>query len=229
MYVCVAGGDPNAVAQAIWSRKLPGCPMIGNTTATVLDSNSGYSTPPAYTIKFQTALPQEFVMLVSISNSTAVPSTAATLIRAAMLLAFSGSDGGPRARIGSTLHAARFYGGVAGLGAWANIVAIKLGSTGAPKATFQASIASTLMTVTSMTSGVIGVGQTIKGAGLADNVLVTSFGSGSGGTGTYNLSLAQTIAPAQPCYAIYPDLDLATIGIAHVPTIDPTDITVVLV
>lgn len=228
LYVCVSGGSPAAVAAAIWTKKMPGTPMAGNTTITVQDTNSGYSPPfPSYNITFQTAIAQEFVFTVTITNSTAVPSTAATLIQAVILTAFAGADGGARARIGSTVHAARFYSGIAALGTWANIVTIKLGSTGAPMAIFAASIAGTVMTVTAISSGVIGLGQTIKGAGLADNVLVSSFGSGSGGTGTYNLSLPQTIS-SQQCTAIFANLDLVTVGIAHVPTVDPLDITVVL-
>lgn len=229
LYVCVAGGDPNAIASAIWRKKPPGIPMAGNTTITVQDTNSGYSPPfPSYNITFETAIPQTFVFTISITNSAAVPSNAATQIQAVILAAFAGADGGPRARIASVVHAARFYAGIASLGTWANIVTVKIGSTGAPKAIFAASISGTLMTVTAISSGVIGVGQTVKGNGLSSNVLITSFGSGSGGTGTYNLSLPQTIS-SQQCTAIFADLDLVTVGIAHVPVVDTLDITVKLV
>lgn len=229
LYVCVAGGAPADVAQAIWTKKMPGCPMAGNTTVIVQDTNSGYSPPfPAYNITFQTAAVQAFVAKVSISNSAAVPSTAATLIQAAFIAAFVGADGGQAARIGSTVHAARFYGGIQALGTWANIINIKLGSTSGPSATFAASIAGTVMTVTTISQGVIGVGQTIKGANLAANVLVVSFGTGSGGTGTYNISLPQTVG-SQQFTAVAASLDLVTVGIAHVPSIVPADISLVLV
>lgn len=229
LYVCVSGGDPNAVAMAIWQKKMPGCPMGGNTTVIVQDTNSGYSLPyPAYSITFQTAVEQSFVFLVSITNSPAVPSSASTSIQNVILNAFSGSDGGPRARIGTTVHAARFYSGIAQLGTWANIVTIKIGSTGAPKAVFAASMSGTVMTVTAISSGTIAVGHTIKGGGVVDNLLIVSLGSGSGGTGTYNISVPQTIA-SQQFTTIYADLDLVTVGIAHVPVVAPTDITTVLV
>jgi hypothetical protein len=229
LYVCVAGGTPAAVAYAIWTKKTPGCPMAGNTTVVVQDTNSAYSLPyPSYSITFQTAAVQSLIAVVSISNSAAVPSTAATLIQAAFISAFAGTDGGLAARIGSTLHASRFYAGIAALGAWANIINIKLGSTGAPSATFAASIASTVMTVTSISQGVIGIGQTIKGNNLPANVLIVSFGSGSGGTGTYNISLPQTLA-SQQYTAVAANLDLVAVGIAHVPAIVPADITLRLV
>jgi hypothetical protein len=229
IYVCAAGGSPAAVAQAIWTKKMPGTPMAGNTTVIVQDTNSGYSPPyPSYPITFQTAAVQSFVASVLISNSAAVPSTAATQIQAAFISAFAGTDGGQAARIGSTVHASRFYAGIASLGTWANIITIKLGSTGAPSATFGASIAGTVMTVTSISQGVIGVGQTIKSANLAANVVIVSFGSGSGGTGTYNISLPQTLG-SQQFTAVAATLDLVTVGIAHVPAIVPADISLVLV
>lgn len=229
LYVCVAGGDPAAVAKAIWTKKMPGCPMAGNTTVVVQDANTGYSQPfPSYNIIFQTAAVQSFVATVSISNSAAVPSTAATLIQAAFISAFSGTDGGTAARIGSTVHAARFYGGIQSLGTWANVINVKLGSTGSPSATFGASISGTVMTVTSISQGVIGIGQTIKGINIPANVMIVSFGSGSGGTGTYNISLPQTIT-SQQFTAITASLDLVKVGIAHVPAIVPADIALVLV
>lgn len=194
LYVCVAGGDPQAVAKAIWTKKMPGCRMSGNTTQTVLDQNSGYAPPyPAYNITFQTAIPQEFIFTVKITNSPLVPSAALGQIQAVVLNAFAGVDGGSRARIGSTVYASRYYSGIALLGSWAEIVSIKVGSTGAPKAVFAASMTSSVMTVTALSSGIIGIGQTIKGFGVGDNVLVTGFGTGSGGTGTYTISIPQSV------------------------------------
>jgi hypothetical protein len=228
LYVCVAGGDPAAIAQAIWTKKMPGCRMSGNITQTVLDSNSGYSPPyPSYNITFQTAIPQQFVLTVRIVASTLVPSDVVARIQTVVANAFAGGDGGPRARIGSAIYASRFYSGVAALGVWAEIISIKIGSTGAPKAIFAASISGTVMTVTAMSFGVIGVGQTLEGTGIATNVQILSFGTGSGGSGTYNLTLPQTIS-SQQITSIFADLDVAQVGIAHVPVMSVGDIQVVL-
>lgn len=129
IFVCVSGGDPQAVAEAIWSKKMPGCVMTGATTETVTDTD-GYSPPyPTYTIKFQTAASTAIKVEVSITNSASVPSDATALIQAAVQSAFDGSDGGPRARIGATLYASRFYAGVAALGAWAQLVSILIGTS----------------------------------------------------------------------------------------------------
>ncbi len=129
IYVCVSGGDPQLVANAIWSKKMPGCPMQGGTTETVTDS-VGYSPPyPTYTIKFQTAAATAIKIAVSITNSAAVPSDVNTQVKAAIQAAFSGADGGSRARIGATLYASRFYAGVASLGAWAQLISILIGTS----------------------------------------------------------------------------------------------------
>ena len=135
LYCCVAGGDPQAVAQAIWNKKSIGCAMAGNTTETVLDDNSGYSPPyPSYTITFQTAIAMQFAMIVTMVNSVLVPSNATALVQQAVLTAWAGEDGGTRARIGSTIFASRYYAGIAALGPWVNLVNIKIGSPG-PAAT----------------------------------------------------------------------------------------------
>jgi hypothetical protein len=72
------------------------------------------------------------------------------------------------------------------------------------------------------------VGHTIEGTGLPTNVTITAFGSGSGGTGTYTISLPQTLSSRQ-ITSVYADLDVAQVGIAHVPVLSAGDISVVLV
>jgi hypothetical protein len=228
LYVCVAGGDPQVVAEAIFSKIAPGPNMAGNTTQTVIDDQSGYSPPlPSYLISFQTAVPQEFVFLVRIVSSVAVPSDAQAQIQAAIIAAFAGADGGPRARIGSTVLAGRFYGAVAILGSWAQVITIKIGSTASPAAGFTASIAGTLMTVTAVATGALAVGQEVISAGVSNGTYITSLGSGTGGAGTYNLNLAQTVA-SEAMLAIAANLDEIVVGVAHVPVIAAGDITVQL-
>ena len=58
---------------------------------------------------------------------------------------------------------------------------------------FTGSIATTVLTVTSMLSGdSIQVGQYISGSSVTTGSYITSFGTGTGGTGTYNLSASST-------------------------------------
>lgn len=48
-----------------------------------------------------------------------------------------------------------------------------------------------ILKVTSMTSGTILVGQTITGAGIADETIIEGYQSGTGGTGYYRVNIAQ--------------------------------------
>jgi len=63
---------------------------------------------------------------------------------------------------------------------------------------FTASIAVTtgVMTVTAVSTGTIAVGQLITGSGVPTGTRITSLGTGSGGTGTYNTNLIGNAAVA---------------------------------
>jgi len=61
-------------------------------------------------------------------------------------------------------------------------------------ASFTASISTTVLTVSAVGSGKLQVGQIITGAGVAANTMIVSLGTGTGGTGTYNLNNGQTIS-----------------------------------
>ena len=61
-------------------------------------------------------------------------------------------------------------------------------------ATFTGSISGTTLTVTSVLSGTIAVGQAIFGQGVDQNTVITALGTGSGGVGTYTVSDSQTVA-----------------------------------
>jgi len=133
VFVSVVGGALADIARAIWRKKAPGCAYTGTTTIVVKDSNSGYVLPyPSYDVKFTvpTGLPIYFA--VTIASSAAVPADALAQIQAAIVKAFAGTDGGPRARIGAAIYASRFYAPIALLGAWAQIVSIKIGTGAGP-------------------------------------------------------------------------------------------------
>jgi len=55
-------------------------------------------------------------------------------------------------------------------------------------------ISGTTMTVTAVSQGTITVGQTVSGAGVSAGTTVTGLGTGTGGIGTYTVSLSQTVA-----------------------------------
>jgi uncharacterized phage protein gp47/JayE len=129
IYVAVVGGVAQAIGEAIWSKKDNGASYNGNTAITVYDTS--YDDPqPSYQVLFQVPDPTAVYVRVRITNGTSVPSSALSQIQAAVINAFSGSDGGSRARIGGTIYASRFYGPVATLGAWARIVDIQVSLNG---------------------------------------------------------------------------------------------------
>lgn len=68
----------------------------------------------------------------------------------------------------------------------------------APLAAFSgtATSASTTLTIASVVSGQVYVGMPVIGTGFAAGTVVTAFGSGVGGTGTYTINQTNTVTPA---------------------------------
>jgi hypothetical protein len=58
---------------------------------------------------------------------------------------------------------------------------------------FIAGISGTVMTVSNAIIGTLAVGQYIAGPGIAWGTKITSLGTGSGGNGTYNVNISQTV------------------------------------
>jgi hypothetical protein len=85
-------------------------------------------------------------------------------------------------------------------------------------------IAGTVLTVSAVTSGVLHVGQTIQGAGVTLGTIITALGTGTGGAGTYTLSVASTIAVGVTMYglnfSVLPSTDGAFSGANTVDIID---------
>jgi hypothetical protein len=107
----------------------------------------------------------------------------------------------PKARIGSTIYASQYGAAVAALGSWAAVKSILCGSANnTDAASVVGSISGTTLTVRSVTSGVLAVGQWLTGfdsvAGISVGTTITAFNTGVGGTGTYTVSNPQTIGGA---------------------------------
>ena len=155
-YICVAGGTPSAIAQAIWSKKSPGSPMTGNTSVTVYDTNPLLSTPVPYTIVYQIPSVLHVTFAVKIANNSLIPSTALTQVQNALISAFAGAS---------------------------------------LTANFTGSISGNLLTVTAISSGTIAVGQVVTDltGAISANTTVSQLGTGTGGTGTYLVSISQTV------------------------------------
>lgn len=124
----VAGGTSQAVAEAIWNKKSQGCNYNGNTTVTVQDT-SGYNLPyPTYQVTYLIPASTPVYFAVQIANNTSLPSDIVTLVQNAIISAFSGQDGGTKARIASSIYAGRYYAGVAATNENVQILSILMGT-----------------------------------------------------------------------------------------------------
>ena len=87
-----------------------------------------------------------------------------------------------------------------------------------------ATIAGTTMTVSAVASGVLHVGQTVQGVGVTIDTIITALGTGTGGIGTYTLSVASTVAVGVTMFGInfsvLPSSDGAFSGANTVDVID---------
>jgi hypothetical protein len=71
-------------------------------------------------------------------------------------------------------------------------------------AAFTGSVSGTVLTVTAMTSGTIGLNNGFGPvAGLLPGTYISSFGTGTGGVGTYNVNQVGTVAAATPMTTVY--------------------------
>ena len=64
----------------------------------------------------------------------------------------------------------------------------------APSATFTGSIAGTTLTVSGSPVGSVAPGQLLSGTGITAGTVIVSYGSGTGGAGTYTVSPSQTVS-----------------------------------
>lgn len=222
LYVAALGGIDQDIADAIWSRKAPGCNYTGNTTIVVVDPNPAYVDPrPTYDVTFERPVIVQFLVMVVVRSNTAVPPDAQTQVQDAVIGAFAGTDGGSRARIGSTVLASRFYGPVTALGSWAQIVDIQVSRLGSP-ASIIGSISGSTLTVTGVSTGVLAAGDALSGSAVTTGTTIIALGTGTGGVGTYVVAPSQTLASG-PLLAS-PLVNFAPTGIAEYPAVSRSNI-----
>jgi uncharacterized phage protein gp47/JayE len=136
IYVAVVGGAASDIATAIWNKKSLGASYNGNTSFVVTD-NAGYSFPqPSYTVTWETPAALPILFAVQIANNPQLPANIVALVQQAIIASFNGTDGGARARIGSTIFASRFYGNIVALGPTVSILSLLLGPTTPTLASF---------------------------------------------------------------------------------------------
>jgi uncharacterized phage protein gp47/JayE len=129
IYVAAVGGAAADIALAIWNKKSLGASYNGNTSFTVTDT-VGYDFPyPSYVVTWETPIALPIMFAVQIANNPSLPSNIIALVQAAIIASFNGTDGGTRARIGSTIFASRYYGNIVALGPTVSILSLLLGPT----------------------------------------------------------------------------------------------------
>lgn len=230
IYAAVLGGDSQDVGEAIWRHKAPGAGYTGNTAVTVVDPSDEYLPPvPEYSVRFERPDLRDIAVLVALKSSQSVPGDAADLVQGAVLAAFAGTDGGPRAKIGSTIYASRLYAGIAALGSWVLIVSIQVGLEGAG-ATFTGAINGATLTVSAIAAGSIAVGQLIQDdtSTVDAGTTITEFFTGIGGVGTYRISNSNQIVASQLMRAT-DMVDRVTMNIDEAPVTAANNIDLTLV
>lgn len=229
LYVSVVGGDAQAICEAIWSRKAPGCAYNGNTTRTVLDTSAGYVPPyPAYSVSFEIPDALEIIFDVEIASNQFVPADADLQIQNAIIAAFAGQDGMSRAKIGTTLFASRFYPPLMALGSWVQIISIEIGSINSASASFTMSIAGANMTVSSAVANTIMPGQVIvdsSGAVAPGTTIVSQTSGTTHGAGIYVVSQAQTVS-SRAVKSVTPNLFDIDVNLDQVPVVSAANIFV---
>lgn len=135
LLVSVVGGASAAIANAIFNKKGPGCNMNGNTSVTVTDTNSLANPQPTYSITYLVPTNTPIYFIVNISNNANLPADIVTRVQNAVIAAFTGTDGGARARIASLLAAGRYYAGVQATSSYVAILSIYLGQAASPTGT----------------------------------------------------------------------------------------------
>lgn len=128
IYVAVVGGSAAAITQQIWTKKSEGCNYNGNTTATVLDMTYDYP-QPSYQVTYNIPTATPILFAVSIVNSSTLPSNIVALVQAAIIAQFNGTNGAARARIGSLILAASYYGVVASAAASVQLISVLIGTS----------------------------------------------------------------------------------------------------
>jgi hypothetical protein len=223
LYVAAVGGAALDVATAIWSKKAPGCNYNGNSTVVVRDQSAGLTPPyPSYPVTFLIPPSLDVVFAINLLNNPLLPSDAVTQIQQAIIQAFAGADGLPRARIGSTLLASRYYPPIVKLGSWAQILSVTIGSRNAPVAQVAGSIVGNTLATTGTQTGALAIGQTLDDASglILPGTVITA-----GGGNAWQVSKAQNVA-AETIFGVTATATSVTVNINQVPTVSADNISV---
>lgn len=172
---------PNSPTPFAWGAQMHVLPDANHTlVATVISENNRFDNNPTSTLTFEVARSSD-------GGTTWVPTVISTSIPQGNvadpdtgneIFAFSGGiDVALNPSSGQLYGVYQTYKSEA-------VVTGFIGSSGG-------TVASNVLTVTGVTSGTLAVGQQISGTGITNATVITAFGTGSGGTGTYIVNMSQ--------------------------------------
>lgn len=115
-YIAVYGGEEEDIANVIYGKLNPGCSTecstSGEVSYTITDDTNYTSNYPEYTYYWTVPTVIPVYVKVTLESNDYLPQDLTASVQSIILEAFNGEDGGSRARIGSTIYAGRYYGGV---------------------------------------------------------------------------------------------------------------------
>lgn len=234
IYVGVTGGLAAAIAQAIYSKKSPGCNYNGNTTVVVTDTSGNYSSPPTYNVKFNnnSQNPANTYFSVTLPNLSTFPANIATLVQTAIVNQFTGQVPTlPRARASSTLTASDYIAGInqcAGSSIFVSVSSIGIGTT-FTGALGTLSSGSNVLTITTAPTGgaLVTFGTVVTGTDIPAGTYIQQQLTGTaGGVGTYQMSANATATVGTPEAITGAPGAAATYGIDQAPTIQASNVAV---
>jgi uncharacterized phage protein gp47/JayE len=228
IYIAVVGGVPSQIAQTIFSKKSPGCNYNGNTSVVVYDTSYPPGAQPSYTIEYEVPTVIDITFVVSIKNSTTLPSNIANLVQAAIIAQLeSGSASVPGAGIAANIIAANYFSSVIAAFPSMALLGITLGTGFSGVATLNNTSAT--MVVTGTPTGYLAIGDVVTGTGIPANTTILA-GPAGGRTGSYTLSAAATASGTG--VAVASNTGVLTefqCGIDQAPTTAAPNITVNLI
>lgn len=188
IWACVDGGTTADVATAIYTAKSSGSNYNGSTTYTVTDPFSLQTQIVAF--DRPTNVPINAKITAKVSSAIADPTTA--IKDAVVNIADNTIADVTGFTVGNSISPFEMAAGIVQQVADIYVQKVELQFP----LSCTASITTTTMTVTAVGSGSIHVGQVITGANVTAGTIVTDFLTGTGGTGTYTVSISQTAASA---------------------------------
>ena len=140
-------------------------------------------------------------------NISAMPLATLQAINASLTLTIDGA--GPTTETVNLTGATSFSNA-------AELIAVAFSLEGVELGSITASLATTVMTVTVDSAVVLAVGQVVTGTGIPANTYIASFGTGTGGVGTYNLSASCTTESAEAIAVFSPAVQYDSLSGAFV-------------